>query len=123
MGRVFGAVAVACAFLIIVDTGKAWSQDTPAAAATRKRLQTKISVDYKEIGTKEIFDDIKREMDNKVSFKIDNASGISNNSKMTVKADEQTLERILNSLCDKYDFGYVIMSKPKDRYDGWILLR
>jgi hypothetical protein len=116
-------MALLTAYLLLGAVPGVTAQDTPAAKATRKKLQTKISVDYKEVGTKEVFDDIKREMDNKVSFKIDNVSGISNNAKLTYKANEQTLEKILNDLSDRGDFGYVVISKANDRYDGWILIR
>jgi len=99
------------------------AQDSPAAKATRKRLQTKLTVEYKEVGTKDVFDDLKREMDGKVAFKIDNNSGISNNAKLTYKANAKTLEQILNDLSDKYEFGYVVISNPKDKSDGAILIR
>src|SRR5207245_860651 len=59
----------------------------------------------------------------KVSFKIDNASGVSNNSKLSYKADNKTLAQVLDEVCTLNDMGYVIISKPGDRYDGWVLIR
>jgi hypothetical protein len=99
------------------------AQESAAAKATRKKLQQKISIDCKEVGIKAITEDIKREMDPAVAFKIDNLSGISNNSKLTLKADNKTVEQILNDLSDKGEFGWFIKSDPKDRNDGFVILR
>lgn len=98
-------------------------QDSAAAKSARKRLQQKISVEWKEIGVKVITEDIKREMDSPVSFKIDNTTGVSNNSKLSYKADNKTVEEILNGLSDKGDFGWFVKSDPKDRNDGFVIIR
>jgi hypothetical protein len=99
------------------------AQDSPSAKATRKRLQQKISVEWKEVGLKVITEDIKRELDRPISFKIDNTTGLSNNSKLTYKADDKTVEEILNGLSDKGEFGWFVKADPKDRTDGWVILR
>jgi hypothetical protein len=99
------------------------AQETPSAKSTRKKLQQKISVDWKEVGVKAITEDIKREMDPPVAFKIDNVSGVSNNAKITYKADNKTVEEILNALCEKGEFGWFIKSDPKDRNDGFVIIR
>jgi len=102
------------------------TQDSPAAKATRKKLQQKITVDFKEIGTKTCFDDIKNEMDPPVAFRIDNASGVSNNTKLTFKAKDKTVETILNEMSDKFGFGWFVYFNPKDpndRYNGWVTIR
>jgi hypothetical protein len=101
----------------------AGAQDTPSAKATRKRLQEKISIDLADVRLKDALDDLKRELSKPISFKLDNVSGISNNSKVTYTAKDKTVEQILNDLCDKYDMGYVVQSKANDRYDGWVILR
>jgi hypothetical protein len=104
--------------------GAAAAQESPSAKATRKKLKQKISVDFpKETRIKEVVDEIRREFDNRLGIKIDNTSGISNNSKVTLVAKDQPLEKILNDLCDRYDMGYYVKSDPKDRNDGWIILR
>jgi hypothetical protein len=103
--------------------GPAAAQDSPAARATRKRLKTKISVELKDIGLKDAVKDIQSELDDRIRIKIDNVSGISNNTKVTLVAKDQPLEKILAELCDKNDMGYYVVSDPKDRYDGWIILR
>jgi hypothetical protein len=125
MRRHLGAVIVLgiCAAWL-VSVNPVLGQDTPSAKATRKRLQEKITVEIKETPFKEAIEEIRRELNNKVSFKIDNVSGISNNSKVTIIAKDKTVEAILNELADKYEFGYyVISSNDKDRYNGWIMVR
>ncbi|MCI0377198.1 MAG: hypothetical protein L0215_06320 [Gemmataceae bacterium] len=110
--------------LALAAAGVALAQESPAAKSARKRLQQKIAeVEWKDTGTKPIFDDLKREMDMPVSIKIDNASGVSNNTKLTYSAKNKTVEEILNGLCDKGEFGWYVLSNPKDRYDGWVIIR
>lgn len=104
-------------------TGSALAQDTASAKATRKKLQQKISVEFKEQGTKACFDEIKGEMDPAVSFKLDNASGISNNTKLTYKAKDKSVEEILNEMSEKFDFGWIVKSDAKDRNDGFVIIR
>ena len=116
--KLLGLLAVA-----LVLAAPALAQETASAKATRKRLQQKISVEWKEVGLKIITEDIKGEVDQPISFKIDNTSGLSNNTKLTYKADNKTVQEILNGLSDKGDFGWYVRSDRKDRYDGFVILR
>src|SRR5262245_54994423 len=100
------------------------AQESAAAKATRKKLTQKIGeVDWKDVGVNVIFDDLKREMDPACAFKIDNTTGLSNNSKLTYKAKNKTVEEILNDLSEKGEFGWFVKSDPKDRNDGFVILR
>ena len=104
--------------------GAALSQESVAAKTTRKKLQQKISVDFKDVGTKDVFDEIKREMEKPCNFKIENKTGVSNNTKLTYKAKDATVEKILNDLSDKYDFGWVVISNVgNNKIDGWVIIR
>ncbi len=115
-------VAVCTAWLGTVETAR--GQETPAAAATRKKLKQKITVEWpKEVNLKDAVADIRGEFDNRLGVKIDNGSGISNNSKVALVAKNQPLAKILDMLSDKYEMGYYVVSDPKDRLDGWIVLR
>jgi hypothetical protein len=110
--------------LVLALGGVAVGQESNAAKATRKRLQEKITVEIKETGFKAALEEISRETNNKVKFKIDNTSGISNNSKVTIIAKDKTVQAILNELADKYDFGYyVITSDEKDQSNGKVMVR
>jgi hypothetical protein len=119
MRRLLGSVIVlgVCGAWL-ASVSPAHGQDTPEAKATRKRMQEKITVEIKETAFKEALDEIRRETNNKINFKIDNVSGISNNSKVTVIAKDKTVEEILNTLADKYDFGYYVYTNPKGQGQG-----
>lgn len=99
-------------------------QETPSAKGTRKLLQKAIDVDLKEVGTKDFLDEISGELDYKVKFKIDNASGVSNNTKMSYKGKAVTVEKMLNDLADKYDWGwYVVSNEGDNKVDGKVMIR
>jgi hypothetical protein len=98
-------------------------KDTPSAAKTRQRLKQKISVEFKDTRMKDAFEDIRRQLENRVSFRLDNEGGVSNNSTVTFKADDQPAEKVLGDFCTKFELGYVVISKEKDRYDGWVLIK
>ncbi len=129
MRRLIGSALLGAAGLLwLAQAGIVHGQDTLPAKATRANLKKIIidEVDWKEEMTRVIFDDLKRESNNKVTFKIDNASGMSNNSRMSYKAKKVSIEKILNDLADKYDFGWYVYSDPKDpnaQMNGRVILR
>jgi hypothetical protein len=113
-----------CATTAGVNLALAGGEETPSAQAARKKLKQKISIEEKDIGFKQMLDTIKSEMGDKyVSFKIDNISGISNNSKVSYTAKDKSVEEILNELADRYDFGWFVVSNSKDRNDGFVMVR
>jgi hypothetical protein len=113
-----------------------WAQpakDTPSAAAVRKRLQAKISVEFKD----ERLQDVVKELEEKirdaagggdVKFKIDNVGGVTNN--ITVgkyKAKSKPAVEVLDEIFKPMDLGYVVISKEYKtykggRFDGWVLI-
>lgn len=97
-------------------------KDTPKAAATRKLLKTKVSVDYKDTTLSDVIDDIKDQIKDKtkktVSVLKDNAGGVSNNTKFTYKADDKPLEAVLDEMFKKSDLGYLVISQRGNAYDG-----
>jgi len=114
------AVLAAMGFLIGSDC---FAQDSAGAASSRKRIQQKVSIEAKDVRTQSIFQDIEGEMDKPIKFKIDTGSGMSLNTKLTYVAKDKTVEQILNEMADKFEFGWFVKSDPKDRYDGWIIIR
>lgn len=104
--------------------GQAAAQESGAAQATRKKLQQKVSIEAKEVGFKDFLGDLKNEMDKPVNFKINNAAGVSNNMKVSFKGKDVAVEKVLNDLADKYDFGwYVISNASNNKVDGWVEIR
>ena len=90
-------------------------KDTPRAAATRKLLKTKISVEYKDTILKDVVDDIKDQIQEKTKKKLfvvyDTKGGVSLNTKFTYKADDKPLEAVLDEMFKKNDMGYIIVQK------------
>jgi hypothetical protein len=97
-------------------------KDSPKAAATRKLLKTKVSVDYKDTTLSDVIDDIKDQIKDKTKKSIfvikDNKGGVSNNSKFTYKADNKPLEEVLDEMFKMNDLGYIVTSEKS--YDGAI---
>lgn len=102
------------------------AKDTPNAAATRKLLKTKISVEYKDTTLSDVVDDIKDQIKEKskkvLGVRLDTRGGVSNNTKFTYKADNKSLEAILDEMFKKNDLGYVIVSQRGNAYDGTLLI-
>jgi hypothetical protein len=116
----FAACLVVSSNPIAADEEK----DTPKAAATRKLLKTKISVDYKDTTLSDVIDDIKDQIKDKAKKNLfvlkDNKGGVSNNTKFTYKADNKTLEEVLDEMFKKNDMGYVVVTKGT--YDGALMI-
>jgi hypothetical protein len=117
-------MAVALILVALAPAGRAAAQDSKAAAATRKKLQQKITVEAKEVGLKDFLADVNNEVTSAIRFKIDNTTGVSNNMKVAYKGKEVTVEKLLNDLADKYDFGYIVVSNAaNNKEDGIVVIR
>ncbi len=118
----FAACLAVSANLIAADEEK----DTPKAAAVRKLLKTKISVEYKDTILREVIDDIKEQIKDKtkksLGVRLDNKGGVSNNTKFSYKAEDKTVEEILAEMFKKNDMGYVVISQKGNAYDGTLLI-
>jgi hypothetical protein len=100
------------------------AQDTKSAKLTREKLKQVIpEIDLKDIGAKAFFEEVFGDLDKALKFKIDNTTGISNNTKLTFKAKKITVEKLLNEVSDKYEFGWIVVSKENHKEDGWIIIR
>jgi hypothetical protein len=101
------------------------AQESKSAKSTREKLKQVIDVfEAKEVGTKAFFEDVNRELEKPINFKIDGTTGISNNTKLTFKAKKVTVEKLLNDLSDKYEFGWFVNSNVgNNKIDGWVTIR
>jgi hypothetical protein len=116
----FALLAVFAATFWAADKPK---KDSPAAAATRKKLKRKVTVDYKDTRLRDVAVDLQNQFDNKLSIKLDNEGGVSNNITITYSATNKPLETILDEMFAKNQLGYVVVSDPKDRRDGFIIIK
>lgn len=122
MIRFFRSALVFALAALVAQSASA--QESKAALATRQKLKQKITVDFKEVGTAAIFSEIKGEMDKPVNFKLDNATGVSNNTKLSYKAKDKAVELILNEISDKGEFGWIVISNVgNNKVDGWVVIR
>ncbi|GIW81026.1 MAG: hypothetical protein KatS3mg105_2833 [Gemmatales bacterium] len=116
------AALVALSASVLVADGAA--KDTPAAAATRKKLKTKVKIDVKNEFFREVLAEINEYVEEAghtpIGWKYD--LGVSMNTRVTFKG-EGTVEEVLDKLLKIRELGYIVISKPGDRYDGWILIK
>jgi len=96
---------------------RAADADTPKAAAMRKKLQQKVTVEYKESMFREILDDLKEQVQG-LTTQEDTKGGVSLNSRMTYKAKDKPLAEVLTEICDKYELGWYVISNTANGYDG-----
>src|SRR5207248_1338981 len=93
------------------------------AAKTRKLLDTKITVDFKEAGLGEIVDEIKEEHVKGLKIIIDSKGGVSQNTKITYSGKDVTLAEALDKMFAKNDLGYIVISKKNNAYDGALQIK
>jgi hypothetical protein len=108
---------IACPLLLLIAAPLWAADDTKKAADTRKKLQTPISVAYKDTLLRDVIDDLKEKVEG-LTFLPDTKNGVNLNSKITYKADKKPVEEVLNGICDKADLGYFVISQKSNGYDG-----
>jgi hypothetical protein len=110
--------------LVATFLGAADTKDSSVVAATRKKLQTKINVEYSNTPLKEVLGDLKQQVADaaggEVSFYL--APGVSMNQTITFKAKDKPVVEVLDGMFKKNGLGYII-SKKKDRYEGWVQIK
>jgi hypothetical protein len=121
MKRLFVVALLSLFALGLARAADPGDDDTPKAAAARKKLQTKISVKFKDEPLKECIDEIK-EMVSGLSILIDSKGGVSGNQQITFEGKDVTVADVLDGMFKKNGLGYYVRSGKKDAYDGsvWI---
>jgi hypothetical protein len=117
------AVLAAAALAGAVVSAAEPVKDTTASTFTRtKKLKGKVTVEAKNTPLKEILEDISNQLQDlklgPISAQYD--IGISGNTRTTVSVKDVTAEEALDKLFGSLEYGYVVVAKDKDRYDGWI---
>ena len=98
------------------------SDDTPAAAKTRKLLEQKVSVDFKDTRLEDAMDEIKEQVKG-FKFMLDTKGGVSRNQAITYKAKDRTVAEVLDEMLKKPALGYIVISKKGNAYDGLVQIR
>jgi hypothetical protein len=125
MQRLFALTVIGLLGLtsVFADDKNKDSDDTPAAAKTRKLLQTKITVNFKDTRLDEVKDEIMEEHVKGIRIIIDSKGGVSRNSTLTYSGKDVTLAEALDKMFIKNDLGYYVISKKGDAYDGAIKIK
>jgi hypothetical protein len=94
-------------------------REPPSVVAARKKLQTRISVEFNNTRLEECLEEIKSQVEGLNFYR---GVGVSNNLTITYVGKDQTVDQVLRGMFKGKGLGYVIhrATKPGDRYDGWI---
>jgi hypothetical protein len=98
-------------------------EDTAKAAATRKLLKNKVTVEYKDEALRDVVEDLTKQQVKGLFIKPDTKSGVQLNTKITVSMKDKPLEEVLDAICEKNGWGYFIISNGKNAYDGQMILK
>jgi len=104
---------------------QAADKDTTAATATRKKLQVKVSVDFKDETFEDILKEIKKQIEDAGAGSLSwtREAGVSGNTKYSYAGKDQSVAEVLDGIFKKNNLGYIVVSKQGDRYDGWLRIR
>lgn len=108
--------------IALVATMATADDDTAKAAATRKLLKHKVTVEFKDDAFRDVVQNLKDQVQG-LSIKPDTKSGVQLNTKITLALKEVPLEDVLNAICEKNGWGYYIISKEKNAYDGQLIVK
>jgi hypothetical protein len=98
------------------------SDDTPAAAKTRKLLKEKVTVSYKDTRLEDVVDDLKDQIKG-LRMQLDTRGGVSRNQTITYSGTDVPLEEALDQMFKKNGLGYIVISRKGNAYDGSIQIR
>jgi hypothetical protein len=115
-------LSVALVAFVAARSVEAQEKDTSRAAATRKKLDTKVTVNWKDTLFRDIVDEIKETVPG-VSLRLDLKGGVSNNRKFSYSAKDKPLKDVLTEMLNKEGLGWYVISKEKDAYDGTIWVK
>lgn len=95
-------------------------KDSPIVAKSRQKLETKVSVNFKD----ERLKDAMKELFNQASlaYQLDTKGGVSQNQSFTYSCEDKPLKDVLEEMFKGRGLGYIIHRKKNanDRYEGYI---
>jgi hypothetical protein len=114
-------LVIPLALILLSQAVLAADKDEPKKVAdTRKKLDQKIKVKWKDTLLRDVLEEIFKEEDRGIGYRTDKNSVVIN-TKITYEAKDKPIAEILSDLSDKYDLGWYVWGKP-DAYQGtvWI---
>jgi hypothetical protein len=115
-------VALALPVLAACMSAFAADDDTAKAADTRKLLQKKITVNFKDTPLRDALDEIKGEVKG-LFFLPDTAGGVSLNQKVTYSGKDVTVAEALDGMFKKLALGYYVISQKGNARDGFVAIK
>lgn len=123
MRLLFGATIALAVFLTPAWAAKDKdNKDPPFIKTVKKKLQTKVTVDYKDTMLREVVADLKGQVDN-LSIYINTANGLSQNQRVTYKAKDKPIDEVLTGMFKGTDLSWTIGREKDRRYKGWVIIR
>lgn len=106
--------------LVVVVEAQDKKTESPIVAKTRKKLDTKITVNFNDEKLKDVVSELEKEAE--VKFRLDSKGGVSGNMSFTYKAEDKALKDVLAEMFKGKGLGFVIHRKQNnsDRYEGYI---
>ena len=100
-------------------------KDTPAAELTRtKLLKVKVTVEFTDAPLGEVLKEFAAQVDMNAETPLMWAYGANfpHAKKVTIALNKKPLDEALDALLTKAGggLGYVVVSRPGDKYDGWV---
>lgn len=118
-----GVASILAIAAVQAGDDKGASDDTPKAAAARKLLKTKITVNFKDMRLEDAIEEIKDEHVKGLNIRLDAKGGVSRNQTITYKGEGVTLEKAFDEMFKKNGLGYIVVSGKNNAYDGSILIK
>jgi type II secretory pathway component GspD/PulD (secretin) len=120
--RLIAIAALCSASLGVAYAADKDSEDTPAAAKTRKLLKEKVTVEFKDTRLEDAIDELKDQVKG-LKVILDTKGGVSRNRTLTYKGKDVPLEEALDGMFKKVGLGYIVISKKNNAYDGAVEIR
>lgn len=106
------------------------AKDSEKTAKTKKLLETKLSVEYKDTLVQDVIKDLQAQVKDIAKGDLliarDPTGAVSGNAKVSYEAKNKTLKEVLDELCKKNDLTWsIINGKYKAfgvKYDGYVFL-
>jgi hypothetical protein len=115
-------MALLVAGMCALEVSAADDKDSAKATKTREMLKKKVNLNFKNEFLKDILEEVQDQVKG-IKFKVDTKGGVSQNKRMTIMCKDTTLEVALDKMLGKEDLGYVIISDPKNAYDGSVFIK
>jgi type II secretory pathway component GspD/PulD (secretin) len=122
-GTTVSRFCLTCALVLAAGAVPVRADDnTPKAAATRKLLKKKITVDFKDTRLEDALDEIKDQVKG-LKIIIDSKGGVSRNQTLNYEAKDKSVEEVFAGMFAKNGLGYIVISKKNNAYDGLVQIR